>query len=158
MKLLAVDPISSTLVAAAALVEAGARAYVEGSELVERVPLDGDDWRDRYNAALGDVAGPWRRGQQALTDARATVAALGSTDERVRAATARLDEGWRTVQRGYSYISSVLSSLPQPLEPQFASMALGRMGGAGRTIAASLADAAAALRQLTAPAYQSATR
>lgn len=142
------DAISPVLANAAARVDRAADAFLAGAVALEATDLDGADFEARFSAGIRELATPWRRGEQSLSDARAAVVALGSADVRVVGALARIDAELAFLQRGYSHVGRVLMDLPRPLTPDFARMAVGKIGAAGRTIDASLRDAAAAIRVL----------
>lgn len=143
-----VDPIPPVLHRAASLVEQAAASFLAGSLAIEAVDVTGEDYRDRFGDGVRLITPPWTAGQDALRDARAAVAQLGGDDQRAATALARLDAATAFVRRGYDYVGSVLMHLPQPFEQRDARIAIGRIGAAGRTIDASLRDAAAAIRSL----------
>jgi hypothetical protein len=142
------DSIPTVLVHAADLVAQSSAGFLAGSTKLEAIDLTGADWHDRFEAGVRELNVSWGPANQALTDARTAVAALGSTDPRAVAALQKLDGAIAFVGHGYDYIGHVFMDLPDPLTPPFAAMATGRIGGAGRTISHALEGAAAGIRAL----------
>jgi hypothetical protein len=142
------DSIPPVLVHAADLLAQSASGFLTGAAKLEATNLGGDDWHDHFDAGVRELNDSWGPANQALKDARAAVAELGSTDPRAVAALGKIDGVITFIGHGYDYIGHVFMDLPLPLTQPFAAMAFARIGGAGRTISHALENAAASVRAL----------